>query len=167
MVNLLRHINEIMNKKHKGVMMIAEESTAWPHVTGEASEESLGFTYKWNMGWMNDFLNYMKLDPLFRKGNHNALTFSMIYQYTEDFVLVLSHDEVTHGKGSMIQKMYGDYDQKFANLRVAYGYMMTHRVRSYCLWDRILHSLMSGMRKKAFNGICRKNTSLIENYRSL
>ena len=125
-VNLLRHINEIMNKKHKGVMMIAEESTAWPHVTGEASEESLGFTYKWNMGWMNDFLNYMKLDPLFRKDNHNALTFSMIYQYTEDFVLVLSHDEVTHGKGSMIQKMYGDYDQKFANLRVAYGYMMTH-----------------------------------------
>ncbi|MDE7422739.1 MAG: 1,4-alpha-glucan branching protein GlgB [Lachnospiraceae bacterium] len=125
-VQLLRHINEVMNKKHKGVMMIAEESTAWPHVTGEIGEESLGFTYKWNMGWMNDFLDYMRLDPLFRKGNHNALTFSMIYQYTEDFILVMSHDEVTHGKGSMIQKMYGDYDQKFANLRVAYGYMMTH-----------------------------------------
>ena len=125
-VSLLRHINDVMNKKHKGVMMIAEESTAWPHVTGEIDEESLGFTYKWNMGWMNDFLDYMRLDPLFRKGNHNALTFSMIYQYTEDFILVMSHDEVTHGKGSMIQKMYGDYDQKFANLRVAYGYMMTH-----------------------------------------
>lgn len=125
-VQLLRHINEAMNKRHKGVMMIAEESTAWPHITGELDEESLGFTYKWNMGWMNDFLDYMKLDPLFRKGNHNALTFSMIYQYTEDFILVMSHDEVTHGKGSMIQKMYGDYDQKFANLRVAYGYMMTH-----------------------------------------
>lgn len=125
-VQLLRHINEVMKKKHKGVMMIAEESTAWPHVTGELDEESLGFTYKWNMGWMNDFLDYMRLDPLFRKGNHNALTFSMIYQYTEDFILVMSHDEVTHGKGSMIQKMYGDYDQKFANLRVAYGYMMTH-----------------------------------------
>lgn len=125
-VNLLQHINEAMNKHYKGVMMIAEESTAWPHVTGEIGEESLGFTFKWNMGWMNDFLDYMRLDPLFRKGNHNALTFSMIYQYTEDFILVMSHDEVSHGKGSMIQKMYGDYNQKFANLRAAYGYMMTH-----------------------------------------
>lgn len=125
-VSLLKRMNEAMNKNHKGVMMIAEESTAWAKVTGPIEEDGLGFTFKWNMGWMNDFLGYMRLDPLFRKGNHNALTFSMIYQYTEDFTLVMSHDEVTHGKGSMIQKMYGDYDQKFANLRVAYGYMMTH-----------------------------------------
>ena len=125
-VALLKELNTIMKKQHKGVMMIAEESTAWPKVTGEVEEDGLGFDFKWNMGWMNDFLGYMQLDPLFRKGNHNALTFSMIYQYTENFQLVFSHDEVTHGKGSMIKKMFGTYEQKFANLRTAYGYMMTH-----------------------------------------
>lgn len=125
-VELLKQLNSVMKKKHAGVMMIAEESTAWPKITGDVEEDGLGFDFKWNMGWMNDFLEYMKLDPLFRKGNHNALTFSMIYQYTENFQLVLSHDEVTHGKGSMIQKMYGTYEQKFANLRAAYGFMMTH-----------------------------------------
>lgn len=123
---LLKDINTVMHKKHKGVMMIAEESTAWPMVSGPVEEGGLGFDFKWNMGWMNDFLAYMRLDPLFRKGNHNALTFGMLYQYTENFILVFSHDEVVHGKGSMIQKMYGDYEQKFANLRVAYGYFMTH-----------------------------------------
>ena len=125
-VALLKQINSVMKKYHKDVMMIAEESTAWPKITGAVEEDGLGFDFKWNMGWMNDFLQYMKLDPLFRKGDHNALTFSMVYQYSENFQLVLSHDEVTHGKGSMIQKMYGTYEQKFANLRVAYGYMMTH-----------------------------------------
>ena len=123
---LLKDLNSLMKKKHEGVLMIAEESTAWPKVTGDVAEDGLGFTYKWNMGWMNDFLNYMKLDPLFRKGDHNALTFGMLYQYMENFVLVFSHDEVTHGKGSMVRKMYGTYEQKFANLRAAYGFMMTH-----------------------------------------
>lgn len=123
---LLRDLNTIMKKKHKGVLMIAEESTAWPMVSGAVEEGGLGFDFKWNMGWMNDFLRYMRVDPLFRKGDHNALTFGMLYQYTENFILVFSHDEVTHGKGSMIGKMFGTYEQKFANLRVAYGYMMTH-----------------------------------------
>lgn len=124
---LLKKLNSLMHKKHKGVLMIAEESTAWPKVTGSVEEDGLGFDFKWNMGWMNDMLGYMKIDPLFRKGNHNALTFGMIYQYTENFMLVFSHDEVTHGKGSMIQKMYGTYEQKFANLRCLLGYTMTHQ----------------------------------------
>ena len=123
---LLKELNTLVTKKHKGVLMIAEESTAWPRVTGDVKENGLGFAMKWNMGWMNDFLGYMKLDPLFRKGTHNALTFGMLYQYTENFMLVFSHDEVTHGKGSMIGKMYGTYEQKFANLRAAYGFFMTH-----------------------------------------
>ena len=125
-VALLRKLNMLFEKRKDGVMMIAEESTAWPKVTGEIVEEGLGFDFKWNMGWMNDFLEYMQCDPLYRSGRHSNLTFSMIYQYSENFILTLSHDEVTHGKGSLIQKMPGDYEQKFANLRLAYGFMMTH-----------------------------------------
>ena len=95
-------------------------------MTHPVESGGLGFDYKWNMGWMNDFLNYMKLDPLYRKYHHNDLTFSMVYAYSEKFILVLSHDEVVHEKGSMIAKMPGGYEDKFSNLRVAYGYMMTH-----------------------------------------
>ncbi len=125
-VEMLQRLNAVMAKRNKGVMVIAEESTSWPMITGDAKENGLGFQYKWNMGWMNDFLDYMRTDPLFRKGRHGALTFSMVYHYSEKFILVLSHDEVVHGKGSMIGKMPGEYGQKFANLRVAYGFMMTH-----------------------------------------
>lgn len=125
-IALLRKLNMLFEKRKDGIMMIAEESTAWPKVTGEIVEEGLGFDFKWNMGWMNDFLEYMKCDPLYRSGRHSALTFSMIYQYSENFILTLSHDEVVHEKGSLIQKMPGDYEQKFANLRLAYGFMMTH-----------------------------------------
>ncbi len=125
-IDFIKEVNSKMHELHKGVIMIAEESTAWPMMTHPVEEGGLGFDYKWNMGWMNDFLNYMKLDPLYRKYHHNDLTFSMVYAYSEKFILVLSHDEVVHEKGSMIAKMPGGYEDKFSNLRVAYGYMMTH-----------------------------------------
>ncbi|MDD6136935.1 MAG: 1,4-alpha-glucan branching protein GlgB [Lachnospiraceae bacterium] len=125
-IAFIKEVNQKMHEKFPSVLMIAEESTAWPMMTHSVEEGGLGFDFKWNMGWMNDFLGYMKLDPLYRKYHHNELTFSMVYAYSEDFVLVLSHDEVVHEKGSMITKMPGGYEDKFSNLRVAYGFMMTH-----------------------------------------
>ncbi len=125
-MEFLKHLNSIVKKQVPGAIMIAEESTAWPKITGDLNDDGLGFDFKWNMGWMNDFTNYMRQDPLFRKGCHGALTFSLIYAYSENFVLVLSHDEVVHGKGSMLGKMPGTREEKFANLRAAYGFMMCH-----------------------------------------
>lgn len=125
-VELLKHLNSINEKKGTGALMIAEESTAWPKVTGSLSEDGLGFDYKWNMGWMNDFLEFMRLDPLYRGAHFGELTFSMIYAFSEQFMLVFSHDEVVHGKSSMIGKMPGDRALKFANLRLAFGYMFMH-----------------------------------------
>ncbi|MBQ6660649.1 MAG: 1,4-alpha-glucan branching protein GlgB [Lachnospiraceae bacterium] len=125
-IELLKHLNSIAKKRVPGALMIAEESTAWPKITGDLNDEGLGFDFKWNMGWMNDFTTYMRQDPLFRRGCHGLLTFSMIYAYSENFILVLSHDEVVHGKGSMLGKMPGTYEEKFANLRVAYCFMMCH-----------------------------------------
>ncbi len=125
-VAMLQHLSKVFHKECPGAWLIAEESTAWPKVTGDVNEDGLGFDLKWNMGWMNDFVSYMQTDPLFRKGRHGMLTFSMIYAYSENFILILSHDEVVHMKGSMLAKMPGDLEQKFANLRVAYGFMMVH-----------------------------------------
>ncbi len=125
-IELLKHLNSIFHKKKNGALIIAEESTAWPNITRDVEENGLGFDLKWNMGWMNDFTSYMKKDPLFRKGVHGQLTFSMMYAYSENFVLVLSHDEVVHGKCSMLNKMPGYRVDKFANLRTAYGFMMGH-----------------------------------------
>ena len=125
-IEFLRNLNRAVKERKDGSIVIAEESTAWPMVSGDIDEGGLGFDFKWNMGWMNDFTEYMRTDPLFRKGRHGALTFSMIYAYSENFILVLSHDEVVHGKGSMLGKMPGDMEQRFANLRVAYGFMTAH-----------------------------------------
>ena len=126
-VELLKHLNSIFKKKHPDALLIAEESTAWPRVTGSVdTEEGLGFDYKWNMGWMNDFIGYMSNDPYFRGAHHNELTFSMVYAYSERFMLSLSHDEVVHQKGSLLEKMPGTEDKKFANLRAAYAFMLFH-----------------------------------------
>lgn len=125
-VEFLKHLNSIMKKRNPGVYMIAEESTAWPRVTGRLEDDGLGFDMKWNMGLMNDYLTYIGYDPYFRAHHHNELTFSMIYAYSENFMTVFSHDEVVHGKSTMIGKMPGVKEDKFANLRLTYGYMMTH-----------------------------------------
>ena len=125
-IEFFKHLNSVVLGRNHGAMMIAEESTAWPKVTGKPEEDGLGFSHKWNMGWMNDFLEYMKLDPYFRKWNHNKMTSSMTYAYAEKYILVLSHDEVVHLKCSMINKMPGLYDDKFANLRAGYAYMLGH-----------------------------------------
>ncbi len=125
-IEFFKHLNSVVLGKNKGTVMIAEESTAWPMVTGKPEEGGLGFSLKWNMGWMHDFLEYMKLDPYFRKYNHHKMTFSMSYAYSEKYVLVLSHDEVVHLKCSMINKMPGLGQDKFENLKAGYSYMFGH-----------------------------------------
>ena len=123
-MDFFRHLNSVMRSRNPRAITIAEESTAWPGITASEEEGGLGFTFKWNMGWMHDFLEYMKLDPYFRSNNHNKMTFAMTYAYSENFILVLSHDEVVHLKCSMINKMPGEYEDKFANLKVGYTFMM-------------------------------------------
>lgn len=125
-IEFLQKLNNKIHARKDGSLSIAEESTAWPQVTGPVKEGGLGFDLKWNMGWMNDYLEYIRTDPLFRKGRHGMLTFSMVYQYSEEFILVLSHDEVVHMKGSMYTKMPGSREDKFASLRLSYGYMAAH-----------------------------------------
>lgn len=125
-VSFIRQLNEVVHEEHPGVMMIAEESTAWPAVSRPVYLGGLGFTYKWNMGWMHDILKYTSKDPVHRRWDHNHLTFSMLYAYNENFILPFSHDEVVHGKRSMLEKMPGDVWQKAANLRTLYAFMYAH-----------------------------------------
>jgi len=125
-IEFFRHLNSIVTRRNPGTMMIAEESTSWPGVTAPPSEGGLGFTFKWNMGWMHDFLSYMKEDPLYRKYHHHKMTFGMTYACSENFILVLSHDEVVHLKCSMLEKMPGPKEDKFRNLKAGYTFMMGH-----------------------------------------
>ncbi len=125
-IEFFKHLNSIIHGRNKGILTIAEESTAWPRVTHSTEDGGLGFTYKWNMGWMHDFCEYMKLDPYFRKENHYKMTFAMTYNESENYILPLSHDEVVHLKGSMLSKMPGLEQDKFANLRAGYTYMFGH-----------------------------------------
>jgi 1,4-alpha-glucan branching enzyme len=125
-ISLLKELNEVVHRECPGVMMIAEESTAWPQVSHPVYAGGLGFDFKWNMGWMHDTLKYFQTDPLFRAGNHRALTFGLLYAWSENFILPLSHDEVVHMKGSLLNKMSGDVAQKFANLRALFAYMWAH-----------------------------------------
>ena len=123
-IDFFKHLNSVVLGRNKGAVMIAEESTAWPKVTGSPEDDGLGFSLKWNMGWMHDFTEYMKLDPYFRKNAHHMMTFAMQYAYSENYILVLSHDEVVHLKCSMINKMPGLGFDKFANLKAGYAFMM-------------------------------------------
>src|SRR5690606_35970770 len=125
-IHFLKKFNEVVHQEFEGIITLAEESTSWPMVSRPTYLGGLGFDYKWNMGWMNDTLKYMEIDPLFRKYHHNQLTFSMIYAFSENFILPFSHDEVLHMKKSMFSKMPGDLWQKFANMRALYTYMFTH-----------------------------------------
>ncbi|MGR9101008.1 MAG: alpha amylase C-terminal domain-containing protein, partial [Gammaproteobacteria bacterium] len=125
-IEFLRELNTVTHNQHPGTMVMAEESTSWPQVTRPTWTGGLGFSMKWNMGWMHDILVYMSKDPVYRKHHHDQLTFGMLYAFSENFILPFSHDEVVHGKGSMLNKMPGDEWQRFANLRLLYTFMFTY-----------------------------------------
>ncbi len=150
-VEFFKHLNSVLTGRRDGVMMIAEESTAWPKVTHQPEDGGLGFTFKWNMGWMHDFLEYMKLDPIYRKFNHNKMTFGLTYASSEHFILVLSHDEVVHLKCSMINKMPGSYEDKFANLKAGYTFMTGHPGKKLLFMGQDFGQLHEWDEKKALD----------------
>ncbi len=153
-VRFLQQMNHHVYGSHPGIMTIAEESTSWPKVSQPVHEGGLGFGFKWNMGFMHDTLSYFARDPIYRKYHHQELTFGLLYAFSENFVLPISHDEVVHGKGSMIAKMPGDDWQKFANLRAYYGYMWGHPAKSCCSWARNSPSGANGRRPVLWTGTC-------------
>lgn len=181
-VEFLRKLNTSVLSNYPGVITVAEESTAYPMVTMPPSVGGLGFSFKWDMGYMHDTLDYFSLDPLFRKGSHDKLTFSMMYAFSENFILAYSHDEVVHGKKSMLDKMFGSYEQKFATLRALYGYQFAHPGKKLCFmgsefgqfiewnyeqeldWLLLDYPMHEKLREyyRALNHIYRKNPALYE-----
>lgn len=153
-VAFCRQLNEVMNKEHPGAYIIAEESTAWPGVTAPVKDKGLGFSYKWNMGWMNDFLEYMKLDPYFKQFHHGQLCFSIDYYLSEKYVLVLSHDEVVHGKCSLLNKMPGLEGDKYATLRAAYGFFYGHPGKKLLFMGQEFAQKRNGQSTVAWIGFC-------------
>ena len=156
-IDFLRQLNTLSHGEHPGTITAAEESTAWPGVSRPVHLGGLGFTYKWNMGWMHDVLEYTHKDPVHRRWEHNLITFSALYMFTENFILPFSHDEVVHGKGSLLDKMPGDLWQKYAGLRTLYGYMYGHPARSSSSWAASSASGASGTTTAASTGICSMN----------
>jgi 1,4-alpha-glucan branching enzyme len=155
-IEFLRNTNRILGEQVPGAVSMAEESTDFAGVSRPQDMGGLGFWYKWNLGWMHDTLDYMKLDPVHRQYHHDKLTFGMLYNYTENFVLPLSHDEVVHGKKSILDRMPGDAWQKFANLRAYYGWMWAFRARNCCLWATSLRRDVNGTMTPASTGTCWK-----------
>lgn len=150
-IEFFKHLGSVMNYRNPRAYIIAEESTAWPNVTKSADEGGLGFSYKWNMGWMHDFLEYTKLDPLFKKGNHNKMTFGLTYCFSENFILVLSHDEVVHLKCSMLEKMPGYPSDKFKNLKTAYTFMFGHPGRKLLFMGQEFAQLQEWSEKRSLD----------------
>ena len=150
-IEFIRQLNTVVFSEYPGILMIAEESTAWPLVTAPTDIGGLGFNFKWNMGWMNDTLEYMEMDPFFRKDHQNMLTFSMTYCFSENYVLPLSHDEVVHGKKSLVDKMPGNYEDKFAGLRLLYAYMYLIPEKNFFLWEANLLNSSSGTNVSHWN----------------
>ena len=150
-IEFFKHLSSIMNYRNPRAYIIAEESTAWPKVTMSAKDGGLGFSYKWNMGWMHDFLEYVKLDPYFKKNNHNKMTFGLTYAFSENFVLVLSHDEVVHLKCSMLNKMPGYPVDKFKNLKTAYTFMLGHPGRKLLFMGQEFAQLQEWSEKRSLD----------------
>ena len=154
-IEFLRNTNRVLGEQTPGAVTMAEESTDFPGVSRPSSTGGLGFWFKWNLGWMHDTLDYMKLDPVYRRHHHDKMTFGMLYNYTENFVLPLSHDEVGTRQKSILDRMPGDAWQKFANLRAYYGWLFAFRVKSCCFWgNEVCSGRGVGTTMRASTGIC-------------